>query len=108
MLREVVVCLGVGSRTASRCRSYLGTVIVFVLASCLSHQESPDAVYQRIWSTYLSGNLREAAQDASAQSEKFKNAGSRAWFWQFRLLDAEALIAQAQVPEAMALITDGI
>src|SRR5260370_7387525 len=101
MLREVVVCLGVGSRTASRCRSYLGAVIVFVLASCLSHQESPDAVYQRIWSIYLSGNLREAAQDASAQSEKFKNAGSRAWFWKFPLLDPKALLPQAQLPDAL-------
>ena len=71
-----------------------------LLSSCASN--GPEPAYERVWKLYTSGALRDAAAAASDESRKLE--GSRRWYWEFRLLDAESLLAQGKVPEALALI----
>lgn len=77
-------------------------VVLVVFSAC--RIESPDEAYRRIWRQYTTGAVAEAAQAAHAATAKFQNPEHPRWFWTFRLLEAEALLAQAKVPEASALL----
>src|SRR5208283_1243611 len=79
-------------------------VVPVLFSSCAAN--SPESIYGSVWRLYTSGALRAAADAASSESQKLKH-DSR-WYWEFRLLSAEALLAQAKVPEASALLKDPV
>jgi len=87
-------------RTARRFPSWLAASLT-LFSAC--RVESPDAAYQRIWHQYTAGAFVEAAYAARAEAAKFQESDVRRW-WTFRLLEAEALLAQAKVPEAAQLL----
>jgi CHAT domain-containing protein/tetratricopeptide (TPR) repeat protein len=93
-------------RTVTGCRRYTPLLAALVLTSCSS--ASQETAYERVWSLYTSGALPEAAQAAAIQKNKFRRSGDLALFWKFRLLEAEALLAQVKVSEASALLKEEI
>jgi CHAT domain-containing protein/predicted negative regulator of RcsB-dependent stress response len=66
--------------------------------------ETPEAAYRRIWRQYTKGAFAEAAHAAGAEVTKFQESNTPRWFWTFRLLEAEALLAQAKAPDASQLL----
>ena len=93
-----------GKRTVTRCRRYavfLAALLAF-FSCCTQSQKN---AYQHVWALYTSGSLPEAADAAAAEADKFRRSGDLASFWQFRLLRAEALLAQGKVSEASGLIS---
>ncbi len=104
-MREEAAHRGAGTRIASLYRNAILLLLV-LLTSCRT--ESQDAAYARVWSLYTSGALSQAADAALAEADKRKQSTDRTSFWRFRLLQAEALLAQGKVPEASALIHDAI
>lgn len=85
-------------------RSIPFAALAIFLTSC--NANSPELTYGTVWKLYTSGALQDAAAAASEESQKFKH-DSR-WHWEFRLLNAEALLAQSKVREASALIKDPV
>src|SRR5260370_30999898 len=104
-MREEAAYREVGTRTVLVCRNAIILLLGF-LTSCRT--ESQDAAYARVWSLYTSGALSQAADSAVVEAGKYKNSNDQASFWRFRLLQAEALLAQGKVPEASALIHDTV
>lgn len=91
---------------AARClRGATVFAALVTLTACLA--EPPEANFRRVWSLYLSGNLPEAAKQASTGASRFQRS-SPSWFWRFRLLQAESLLGQAKLQEASALLQDPI
>src|SRR5437764_5343719 len=93
------------TRTASQCLSVWLLFSFVFLVSC-GRTESPGVVYQRVWATFLSGDLARAAFDAGIQSSQRRS--DIAWHWRFRLLQAEALLAQTQVAKAADLLKEPV
>src|SRR5258708_37418378 len=104
-MREEAAYREVGTRTVLVCRNAIILLLGF-LTSCRT--ESQDAAYARVWSLYTSGALSQAADAAGIEAGRYKNSNDRASPWRFRLLQAEALLAQGKVPDASGLIQDTI
>jgi len=79
-------------------------IILLVLYSCAD--KSPEASYSRVWSLYTSGALQEAFEIAASESRHFEK--NPRWYWQFRLLSVEALLAEGKVTNASALIREAV
>lgn len=90
-----------------RCRS---AVLLFALATalCGCRRETPAAAYGRIWALFTSGDARGAAQAALIEAQHVNKNGPAAWDCRFRLLQAEALLAQGLVTQADALLASPI
>lgn len=76
-------------------------------ASCL-HTESPDAAYAQARRAFLSGDLNGAVAEASAGAAHWKSNANFQWYWEFRLLQAEALIAETKNKDAAALLNQPV
>jgi CHAT domain-containing protein/Flp pilus assembly protein TadD len=72
-------------------------------ASC-SHTLSPDAEYGQARRAFLGGDLNRAVAEASAGAAHWKSDANSPWYWKFRLLQAEALIAETKNKDAAALL----
>src|SRR5690349_13464929 len=94
-------------RTVQRYRRQI-SLIAAVAGLCACRTENPETAYQRLWSLYTNGALSDAAEAASRKSLEFGKQPESVWFWKFRLLQAEALLAQGRVAEAAVLIKDPI
>jgi CHAT domain-containing protein len=70
-------------------------LIAVSIASC-SRFGSPGAAYRRAQSSFVGGNLDEAAAYASSNADRWRNNPDSPWFWKFRLLEAEALAAESK------------
>jgi CHAT domain-containing protein len=77
-------------------------LIAVSIASC-SRSESPEAAYGRARSSFIAGNLDEAASYASSNAARWRNPDSP-WFWKFRLLEAEALTAESKIKDLEKLL----
>src|SRR3989442_586227 len=91
------------TRMVGRCRR-LYAVMAALAALCGCKSDSPDDAYRRVWSLYASGSRAQAGEAAAKGSHRFKERSDAAWFWKFRLLEAEALLAQGKIPQASAAI----
>ena len=84
----------------------------WALSGChASTAPDPGSLFQSIYSDFLHGSL-DAAQ---ARAEKARreigpgdSQGNRTWELKFRLLEAEILLKQRHVENAIALLTDGV
>lgn len=70
--------------------------------------ESAEQTYRRAWSSYISGNLAQAAAQASAGAARFKGDERSRWYWNLRFLYAEVLAAQSNRRAAEALLRDPV
>ena len=74
-------------------------LLVAMLAGCRT--ETPQAAYDRIHKLYLSGDLTAAANAAALEAHRRERTASDPWLCKFRLLAAEALLAQSKPAEAV-------
>src|SRR5438067_12040785 len=81
-------------------------IVIASLSSC--RVESPAEAYEHVWSLYTNGALPDAAEAARTKSLQFNKPAQADWYWRFRLLQAEALLAQGNVRYASPLIQDPI
>ena len=100
--------LSAPDRRTARSRRRCVCSIAAVAALCSCSVPRPEAAYQRIWALYIDGQYANATQAAAAETQKFKQTPRGVWFWKFRLLEAESLIAQGKLAEALAGIKDPI
>jgi hypothetical protein len=70
--------------------------------------ESAEQTYRRAWSSYVSGNLAQAAVQASAGAARFRRDTRSRWYWNLRFLYAEVLTAQSNRRAAEALLRDPV
>src|SRR5947209_1052524 len=86
------------SRTARRAVSLL--LAAFACASC--GRFTPEREYNRAWGEFLRGDLEQAVAACT------RNAGWRrpdsAWYWKFRLLQAEVLTTQSKDSDALKIV----
>lgn len=73
-------------------------LLVALLAACRT--ETPQAAYNRIHKLYLSGALPAAASAAESEARRRERSPSDPWLCKFRLLAAEALLAQSKPAQA--------
>src|ERR1051326_9279325 len=91
---------------AVRCPKSCAITAFAILCGCTG--DSPERAYLRVWSLYTNGALAQAAEAAGKETQRFKRPADAAWFWRFRLLEAEALLTQGKVPQASAAIRNPI
>ena len=85
----------------------LGALIAcLALVSCA--RTSPEEAYRRAWASYAAGDLTVAARAATEGAARWRQDRNSPWFWQFRLLEAEILAAQANRKQAAALLEDPV
>ncbi len=94
-------------QTVSHRRSAVA-LILFLLGGACSRPESPEQVYERLWSMYVSGNLPKTIQAVSKQEDRWKDRQTSVWFWTFHLLHAEALLGQGKAKDAAALLKNSL
>ena len=70
--------------------------------------ESAESTYRRAWASYVSGNLAQAAAQASAGEARFAGDKRSRWYWSLRFLYAEVLTAQSNRRPAEALLRDPV
>lgn len=81
------------------------------LSGChASANADPDAIYQSVYSDYLHGSLDVARARAAKDRKEFSTGSSGSdptWELKFRLLEAEILLKQRHLDDAIALLTGG-
>jgi CHAT domain-containing protein len=88
-----------GQRVAAALLSAICAVIV----SCTT-RDSGERVYRTAWSSYVSGNLNLVETDAAIGAARLQQKRNSKWYWSLRLLEAEAMLAQAKRTQAEALL----
>src|SRR3984957_6816095 len=83
-------------------------LLIAVSIASFSRFESPETAYHRTQSSFIAGNLEEAAAYASSNAARWSNDRNSPWFWKFRLLDAEALYAESKRKDAEKLLVDPV
>jgi CHAT domain-containing protein/tetratricopeptide (TPR) repeat protein len=83
-------------------------ILLAVWAAACSLTERPEAAYSKARTAFLSGDLDRAIADANAGAARWKDDRNPAWFWKFRLLQAEALTAQFKNKDAAELLSQPI
>jgi tetratricopeptide (TPR) repeat protein len=78
------------------------------LAASCSLIESPEAAYGKARAAFFSGDLDGAIAYASAGEARWKRDARPRWFWEFRLLRAEALTAESRNKDAADLLNQPI
>jgi CHAT domain-containing protein len=97
---------GFGSRWHDSSVLAIPFLLAITFAGCRSPATvDPTAVYQKVHSDFLRGNLAAAQQNAEKALNAF-STGDAEWAMRFRLLDAEILTYQGRRPEAIALLND--
>src|SRR5438552_12688981 len=81
-------------------------ILLAVFTTYCSRTQGPEVLYRHAWATYLSGDLPRAVEEASRNAARWRKEPSSPWYWNFRLLEAEALTAQSRMKEAGALLKD--
>lgn len=95
-----------GPTAAYRCKA--AASLVLVLAAACRRSDSPDLLYQRLWSMYVAGSLPRTIQAVSREAQNWKSQPHSVWYWKFHLLHAEALLGQGKTKEAAALLQDSV
>jgi tetratricopeptide (TPR) repeat protein len=88
-------------RTGALPASAAAVLICLWLAAC--GFRGAQAAYQQVQAEFRHGNLSQAATNALRQAERWHDRNSP-WFWDFRLLAAEALTAQAKYRDVEDLL----
>jgi CHAT domain-containing protein len=70
--------------------------------SC-NRQESPQNTFERIYKTFLHGDLKQSQNEAHAECERFR-ASNPEWAWKFRVLEAESLLWRGMSQDAISLL----
>jgi CHAT domain-containing protein len=73
------------------------------LATC-SHLRDPQSAYDRALQTVQHGDVKGALPEAREGYDEFREVSSE-WRWKFRILEANALLAQQRSNEALTLLT---
>jgi CHAT domain-containing protein len=77
------------------------------LAGCRRDRAAEDA-YAQAQASYRRGDLDRAAAESLRQAERWRSDSASQWFWNFRLLAAEALTAKGKYGDAEDLLRDPI
>src|SRR5690348_4887665 len=91
-----------GVRTEARVISYSAAFALLCSFGC-THTETAERAYARAWAAYVSGDLAQAAAEASRGAKRFEQ-DSGPWFWNLRCLQAEALTALADRKGAESIL----
>ncbi len=78
------------------------------LTGCHGSSPQPEALFQSVYDEYLHGNLEAAharAEQAGKELSAAKSADAAAWALKIRLLEADILIKQGHLAEAIGLLT---
>jgi CHAT domain-containing protein/Tfp pilus assembly protein PilF len=80
-------------------------IALSALAGCKPDAvKQPQAVYARIESLLIHGNLEQAHQKAQLASEQLSQENSE-WSWKFRLLDARVLLREGKNNEVLTMLS---
>src|ERR1700721_25950 len=85
---------------------YRGPWLTFILSwglSC-SSKESPQAVFDHAYQTFVHGNLKESQDEAHRGCERFRNSNPE-WAWKFRILEAKSLLWRGMYGEVLTLLS---
>ncbi len=74
-----------------------------LLAGCARDAASPDQLLRRAALEMRHGNLTEARRQVASAEVRWTDSGSP-WYWRFRLLDAEIVLAEGRAEEARKLL----
>ena len=84
------------------------TIVVafsFLILACglACHRERPQAAFDRVYRIFLQGDLIRAQLEAERESERFLHS-SPEWSWQFKTLEAEAMLWRGLYENALKLL----
>ena len=80
------------------------TVSFLILACGLAcHRESPQAAFDRIYRTFLQGDLIRAQREAEQESQRLLDS-SPEWSWKFKTLEAEAMLWRGLYEDVLKLL----
>jgi CHAT domain-containing protein len=95
-------------RSLRRARDRAPKLVVLILAvaalSTCSRQRDPQSAYDRALRTVQHGDVKGALAEANKGYDEFRAVSSE-WRWKFRILEANALLAQQRSNEALTLLS---
>jgi outer membrane protein assembly factor BamD (BamD/ComL family) len=81
----------------------LGFFLVLALAGCgRTSRPSAETLYQEAYNLLRSEHYQEASNKTEAGLQRAPPGSD--WYWKFRLLKAEILLANRQIPRALAAL----
>lgn len=87
--------------TAKQIVAVLPLLILTCGLAC--HRETPQAAFDRIYRTFLHGDLIRAQREAEHESQRFLDS-SPEWSWKFKTLEAEAMLWRGLYEDALKLL----
>jgi CHAT domain-containing protein len=87
--------------------SSLVTLLVVLAVACSCRpSDGPEAVYREITAQYIRAELAQAVSASVAAARRWRSDPQ--WFWRFRLLQAESLLALGRVGDASELLQNPV
>jgi len=94
-------------RIAAWIAAWAGILSTISLTGCQAPNPEPDALFKSTYDEYLHGNLETAhvrAEQARKELSTRKSPGAAGWAVKFQLLEADILIKQSRLDEAIRLL----
>jgi CHAT domain-containing protein/tetratricopeptide (TPR) repeat protein len=78
-------------------------LLILICGLACSRRDSPQVAFDRVYKTFLHGDLKQSQAEADQECERFQDSNPE-WAWKFRILEAKSLLWRGMFADVLTLL----